>query len=108
MLLAIISGLVFPMILEVWRDRRKRAAERAANIPQGSSGKSVRALRVAARLILSPVIGFLLAPGAAAFLQSRGHPPIEFGSDLSIMLLVLFSIIAWFFLSSIGPLKVKT
>jgi Trk-type K+ transport system membrane component len=102
--LAIISGLIFPMILEVWRDRRKRI-EAAAGSAQPAGGKFWRTLRVIARLILSAALGFFFAAGAAAFLMSRGHANIEFGSDLCVIFIVLFSIVSWFFLSSVGPLK---
>jgi Trk-type K+ transport system membrane component len=102
--LAIISGLVFPMILEVWRDRRKRIAA-SADVARPAGGKFWRALRIAARLILSAAFGFFFAASAAALLTSRGHPNIEFGSDLCVIFIVLFSIISWFFPSSVGPLK---
>jgi hypothetical protein len=106
MLLAVISGLVFPMLLEVWRERRKRkAAAAATSTSQPASGKIARLFRITARLVLSAAFGFFFAAGAAAFLESRGHPHIEFGSDLCIIFIALFSVISWVFLSSIGPLR---
>ena len=105
MLLAVISGLVFPMLLEVWKERRKR---KAASACQPASGKFARLFRITARLVLSAAFGFFFAAGAAAFLESRGHSHVEFGSDLCIIFIVLFSAIAWFFLSSIGPLRSRT
>jgi Trk-type K+ transport system membrane component len=101
---AIISGLFFPMLLEVWRDRRKRVAASAGG-PSPANGTFWRVLRITARLILAAALGFFFAAGAAAFLTHRGHPDIEFGSDLCLIFIVLFSIISWSFLSSIGPLK---
>ncbi|MGZ5545857.1 MAG: hypothetical protein ACXWIU_14420 [Limisphaerales bacterium] len=104
--LTVISGLLFPMLLEIWKQRRKQ--KEAATTGSQSSGKLSKVLSIGGRLIFSPVIGFFLAPGAAAFLESRGHPRIEFGSDLCVIFIVLFSIIAWFILSSAGPFKSKT
>ncbi len=101
---AIISGLFFPMVLEVWRDRRKRIAASAGS-PAPGNGRLWRVLRIIGRLILSAALGFFFAAGAATFLTLRGHPDIEFGSDLCLIFIVLFSIISWSLLSSIGPLK---
>lgn len=107
MLLAVISGLAFPMLLEVWKERRKATAA-ATSISQTPSGKFARLFRITTRLVLSAAFGFFFAAGAAAFLESRGHPHIEFGSDLCIIFIVLFSVISWVFLSSIGPLRSRT
>jgi hypothetical protein len=109
MLMALISGLVFPMLLEVWKERRKRkAASAATSVSRPPSGRLARLFRITTRLVLSAAFGFFFAAGASAFLESRGHPRIEFGSDLCIMFIVLFSVISWVFLSSIGPLKSRT
>jgi Trk-type K+ transport system membrane component len=101
---AIISGLFFPMLLEVWKDRRKRIAASVGS-PHPAGGTFWRVLRISARLILSAAFGFFFAAGAAVFLTQRGHPDIEFGSDLCLIFIVLFSIISWSLLSSVGPLK---
>jgi hypothetical protein len=108
MLLAMISGLAFPMLLEVWKERRKRkAAAAATSVSQPASGKGARLFRITTRLVLSAGFGFFFAAGAAAFLESRGHPHIEFGSDICIIFIVLFSVISWVFLSGVGPLKAR-
>ena|SRR5215467_3229077 len=116
-LTSLISGLVAPMLLQLWKEWREKKAVAAQHVftasaapapaidapfsdtRQASSGRGKRTGRAVVRLLLSPMIGFFSAAFIAAFLESRGHPVIEFGSDLSLVLIAFCSFAAWSILS---------
>jgi hypothetical protein len=62
-------------------------------------------VRAVLRLLLSVIIGFIIAALIAGKIGADMGSYIEFGSTLATVLIVLCTIIIWFFLSSVGPLK---
>lgn len=98
--LAIISGLVFPMIFEVWRDRRKRI-EASAGSTQPAGGKILA--HAAGHRSINAIGSFwlFLCSGRRSVSDESRSSNIEFGSDLCVIFIVLFSIVSWFFLSSV-------
>lgn len=111
---SLISGLVAPMLLQLWKEWREKKAAAAQHVFTASGGpapavdapvstgmprRGKQRRRGVFHLLLSPVIGFFSAAFVSAFLESRGHAVIEFGSDLSLVLIALCSFAAWSILS---------
>jgi len=134
LLTSLVSGLVAPILLELWKEWRKgkrtprvkrEVAVVAAGVPARDTPPDSIAheptlepvvpapkpapvtsrKRLFGRLLLSPVLGFFGGGLVAGFLESRGYPHIELGSDLSLVLIVLCSIISWSTLSTSGRFK---
>jgi hypothetical protein len=134
LLICFIGGIICPMLLELWKERRKRVAAAlpsappapvlplSPQVPPIAPVPESVPLREAAPSPLSPTVyyacvakratscaagGFILAGMTSGFLEIRKQPNIEFGSDIFVIVIALFSIILWFFSNNRDPLRPK-
>ncbi|NCR53584.1 MAG: hypothetical protein GPJ10_09185 [Microcystis aeruginosa L211-07] len=107
-ILSIISGLIIPIMLELWKDYQNKKAEArqksrdATNISMPSPKPSSRGSRtffvVVAKLLTTLLIAFFGSAIVAAILENTGHPTIEFGSALANFLMFALGLITWLIL----------
>jgi hypothetical protein len=108
---AVLSGLVVPILLEIWRSRRAKSQQNPTPLPVPFEPARPRKRsfgRAFGRLTVALFSGFIGSALLAAILENNGNSKIEFGSALMILLMILCTLLTWIFLSRIGPLKVRT
>lgn len=104
-LAGVISGLITAGVLEVIKKTRvnrddSRAKKESVRIqkPKQIQGKRTSG-GVAKRLIISPFFGFLLGGFTAGILEGSGYETIELGSALANVLIAVWTIVVWLYLS---------
>ena len=112
-IMALVSGLVIPILLEGWRNRRGKTAAPAQAVEESPASVSAAAapsapsrpnrhlLRSAARLFLAAIIGFV----AALVVSVQLDPDTSDFTSTDAVLSVLCIGIIWFVLGKVGPLK---
>ena len=111
-IMTLVSGLVIPILLEGWRNRRGKTAAPAQAVEESPASVSAAAppapsrpnrhlLRSAARLFLAAIIGFV----AALVVSVQLDPDTSDFTSTDAVLSVLCIGIIWFVLGKVGPLK---
>jgi hypothetical protein len=112
-IMALVTGLVVPMLLEGWRNRQGKAHAPAPAVGSNPTPASVPAaspapgrtnwhlLRSFARLFLAATIGFV----AALVISIQLDPDTNDFTSTDAVLSVLCIGIIWFVLGKVGPLK---
>lgn len=112
-IMALVTGLVVPILLEGWRNRQGKASAPARAVVSDPTPASVAAapsapsrpnrhlLRSASRLILAAIIGFV----TALVISIQLDPDTNDFTSTDAVLSVLCIGIIWFVLGKFGPLK---
>ena len=88
---AVVTGLFFPILVEIWKERRNRRADfRSFPSPVRKSSASRETTgSVGLRLLASGVLGFIGAALNAAFIEKPDRP-INYGSPMATFLIVVW------------------
>ena len=114
--MALITGIVIPIVLETWRNRRDRVRPPAPTVEASPTVTSTAAaaptpsragrpvLRAVARLFLAGLIGVFIAVVISVLLAPESADTFSTGDGVLSAIAVA---IVWFILGKVGPLKYR-
>lgn len=115
LIIQVIGGLLLTTILELWRRKSlgkplryndETVLESKSYSPEGlTSNHSHSSIKAIIRLLLSPLIGLILAAVSSGILKAEGQSSIPLKSSLALVLIIIWTFIVWQILSRFGPLK---